>query len=462
MLLQHFYDDKLAQASYLVGCQKTGEAIVIDPSRSIAPYLEAAEKQGLTITKALETHIHADFVSGVRELNDRAGATVVVSGYGAYTFPKEVDVLRVKDGDELWVGHNRLDVLHTPGHTPEHVSYLLTDGANPEAPIGLFSGDFLFVGDVGRPDLLEKAADQPDTARQGAQDMFASLQKLEELDGFVQVWPGHGAGSACGKSLGSVPSSTIGYEKKFNPALQFSSRDAFIAFLLEGQPEPPVYFAEMKRINPGLVLPLSEERRKGILHARPGLAAALAADQEAVVIDTRPSPSAAAGFLPGSINLPYTPGFLQWFGWLVDYTKPHYFIAAPELADALYDECARIGIMPAGIFPPAAVKGSLHHIPQWTPEDLHADELVQAVDVRLDDEWEEGHVPGALHVKLHDIPERAGEVLDKEQPVHVYCLTGVRSAAAASLLKNQGFRVIDTIGGLKGWRSRRLPEEASH
>lgn len=247
MILKRMYDEKLAQASYLVGCAGSGEAVAIDPSRDPEPYLQAAAAEGMRISAVTETHIHADFLSGSRELAKLAGATLYLSDEGTpdwkYGFADEPNVKLVREGDSLRVGAVRLDVLHTPGHT-----LLVDEPASPE-PMGIFSGDFLFVGDVGRPDLLETAAGVAGSREPAARALFRSLRRLEGLPDHLQVWPGHGAGSACGKSLGGVPQSTLGYERLANPALALHDEEAFVRFILEGQPEPPRYFARMKRKN---------------------------------------------------------------------------------------------------------------------------------------------------------------------------------------------------------------------
>ena len=252
MYLKRFYDENLAQASYLVGCQATGEAIVIDPSREVTPFLEEAASQGLKITAVAETHIHADFLSGSRQLAHQTGAAMYLSKEGGpdwqYQFASENDVM-VGDGDVIQIGNLTLKVLHTPGHTPEHISFLLTDHPASEEPIGAFTGDFIFVGDVGRPDLLEKAAGLKDTMKKGAVDLYKSIQRFKELPDHIQIWPAHGAGSACGKALGAIPSSVLGYEKITNWALKCATEDEFVEMILDGQPEPPKYFAQMKKLN---------------------------------------------------------------------------------------------------------------------------------------------------------------------------------------------------------------------
>ncbi len=253
MILRYFYQDQLAQASYLLGCSATKEALIIDPQRNIEPYLDAAAREGLRITAVTETHIHADFVSGARELAEYTNARLYLSDAGpkewSYTYVPQVNVVLLHDHDQFSLGNIRIDVLHVPGHTPEHLAFLVTDTASTTHPIGLFTGDFLFVGDVGRPDLLEKTVGVVGASEQSARMLFRSLQRASLLPDYLQVWPGHGAGSACGRALGAVPQSTIGYEKLSNWAFSIDEEDTFIPAILEGQPTPPPYFATMKRVN---------------------------------------------------------------------------------------------------------------------------------------------------------------------------------------------------------------------
>ncbi|MCL4859980.1 MAG: MBL fold metallo-hydrolase, partial [Caldilineaceae bacterium] len=347
MILRYFYDDNLAQASYLVGCAKTGEAVVVDPMRNIAPYLEMAAREGLRITHVTETHIHADFVSGSRELVDATGATLYLSDMGdadwKYGYANEPNVVLVREGDRWMVGNVRLEVLHTPGHTPEHIAFLLTDTAASEQPMGVFTGDFLFAGDVGRPDLLEEAAGLTGTKEPGARRQFQSVQRFKQLPDYLQIWPGHGAGSACGKALGAVPSTTLGYEKLINPAFQFADEEAFVRWLLADQPEAPRYFAQMKRVNkigPELVRHLLPPKQ---LTAR-DLARVL--DEGELVVDLRPAHLYAQRHLPGALNIPATNRtFSTYIGWWVDYARPLYFIA-PSLdeVDEIVQALRAIGI----------------------------------------------------------------------------------------------------------------------
>ncbi|HKW49713.1 MAG TPA: MBL fold metallo-hydrolase, partial [Gemmatimonadaceae bacterium] len=217
MLLKRFYDDGLAQASYLVGAETTGEALVIDPLRDFAPYLAAAAEEELRITHVTETHIHADFLSGARDLVKHTGARLLLSGEGGaewqYRFGASESAELLRDGDSFSIGEIKIEARHMPGHTPEHLVFFVTDGAVADKPVGIFTGDFIFAGDVGRPDLLERAANISGTMQESARQLFVSLRKMREFPDYLQLWPGHGAGSACGKSLGSMPSTTLGYER---------------------------------------------------------------------------------------------------------------------------------------------------------------------------------------------------------------------------------------------------------
>ncbi|MDO8666097.1 MAG: MBL fold metallo-hydrolase, partial [Gemmatimonadales bacterium] len=331
MLLKRFYDTKLAQASYLVGCQRTGEALVMDANRDSAQYLEAARAEGLRVTHVTETHIHADYLSGSRELAQRAGAKLLLSGEGGpdwqYAFAKEANAVILKDGDTFKVGNVVVKALHTPGHTPEHLSFAITDGASTDRPMGVFTGDFIFVGDVGRPDLLERAAKFAGTMEAAARQLYASLQRFKKLPDYLQLWPAHGAGSACGKALGAVPQTTLGYERFANWGLTTEGEDDFVRDVLEGQPEPPAYFATMKRLNrdgPAMLGGFKHPERL------PGGALADLVAQGAVVVDVRGTAAFAKGFVPGTINIPLSSSFPTYAGSLLSYEKPVYLLSDEE------------------------------------------------------------------------------------------------------------------------------------
>lgn len=474
MLLQRFYHDGLAQASYLLGCQKTGEALVVDANRDVAAYVAAAASQGLRITHVTETHIHADYVSGSRELAQATGAQLLLSAEGGddwqYAFAEESQATLLRDGDTFRVGNVRIDVVHTPGHTPEHVTFVVTDTPASDRPVGAFTGDFIFVGDVGRPDLLERAAHVQGTMRASAALLFRSLRRFAASQpDFLQLWPGHGSGSACGKSLGAVPQSTLGYERVSNWALQLEDEDRFIEAVLEGQPDPPHYFATMKRVNregPALV----GEGRAIPRHPPSALGQVLA--DGAQVVDLRPAERYAEGFVPGTLNLPLNRSFVGWAGWLLSYEGDIHFVVdgddATQATDAAH-ELRMIGLdRVAGRFGPdalatwAEVNGALATMPQLSPEaaaERAASDEAQIVDVRALDEWDAGHIDGALHLPLGRLRERADEI-DAARPVILQCQGGGRSAIAASLLRGLGVEEVYNLrGGITAWIEAGLPTD---
>lgn len=459
MFVKRFFEPSIAQASYLIGCQKTGEAIVIDANRDVERYIQAAVQEGLRITQVTETHIHADFVSGSRELAHRTGASLCLSDEGDEDWKYQFDHGRkLKQGDRIGIGNVRVDVLHTPGHTPEHLTFLITDGAAADRPMAAVTGDFVFVGDVGRPDLLERAANIKGSMEVGARVLFDSLQKFATQEDWLQIWPGHGAGSSCGKGISAIPSSTLGYEKRFNWAFNTKSEADFVAAVLSGQPEPPKYFAKMKRVNkegPAIL---------GRFHVpqklEPSRLSELIA-RKALVIDTRPAAEYAAGHLQGTINIPFNGSFVTWAGWLVQ-TDEFYLIVDAATAAARLGELSRelalIGIdRISGYFEASAVNGGAT-IPQITPQELvKTMNTVTVVDVRGASEWDHGHLPGATHIPLGHLIDRLGEI-PADGRVVVQCQSGGRSSIAASILERAGFRdVINLAGGLNAWAASGLP-----
>jgi hydroxyacylglutathione hydrolase len=469
MLLRMFYDEKLAQASWLVGCAATGQALVVDPQRDVDIYLEAAERNGLHITHVTETHIHADFVSGARELAQRSAAQLYLSAEGGpdwqYAFAGEAGATLLRDGDTFRVGNIVIEAMHTPGHTPEHLAFLVTDGAGADAPMGVFTGDFVFVGDVGRPDLLERAAGVTGTMEAGARALFHSLQRFRELPDYLQVWPGHGAGSACGKALGAVPQSTVGYEKRFNWALAIDDVDTFVTQVLAGQPEPPRYFREMKRINRAGP-PLLGGFRRPPLVPESRLAGLLKSG--ALVIDTRPAGAFAESHVPGTLNIPLNRSFNTWVGWLVPYDADFFLIvddeAGPQRIDEAVRDLAMIGLdRVAGHFSAAAVQqwheegGLLDHIAEAGLTDIRnalAKQDALVLDVRGASEFQDGHLPGALNLPLGYLPQRLHE-LPRDRDIIVHCQAGGRSAIAASVLRAAGFQNVRNYkDGYAGWSLR--------
>lgn len=476
MFIKRFFEPKLAQTSYMIGCLVAREGIVIDPNRDAEQYVKAAEAEGVRIAHVTETHIHADYLSGSRELAARTGATLYVSDEGdagwKYQFAGEPGVKLIKGGDRITVGNVRIDVVHTPGHTPEHLVFLVTDGAAATEPIAAATGDFLFVGDVGRPDLLERAANIKGTMEAGARTLYRSLQKFAERPDWLQIWPGHGAGSACGKGISAIPHSTLGYERRFNWALRPMSEPDFVTSVLAGQPEPPKYFAEMKRLN---------KEGPRILHGfrRPELLDVRALDRRlhegALVIDTRPPSAFAMGYVPGTINIPLDGSFTTWAGWFVPFTSDFYLIVddrVPQAIDAAVRDLAMIGLdRVAGHFDAAVIDQwsaagrRPATIPQIAAGDLReslARGAVTLVDVRSQNEWAEGYIAGARHIPLGYLPDRLDEI-PRTKPIVVQCAAGARSSIGASLLKARGLeQVINLTGGIGEWRRGQFPVEANN
>lgn len=342
MYFQHIYDKSLAQASYFIGCQKAGVAAVIDAKRDVDTYIEIAKANNMKITHIFETHIHADFLAGSRELAQLTGADLYLSDEGGEGWQYQFPHVGLKDGDKIKIGNLTMEVLHTPGHTPESVSFLLTDNPASNKPVMLFTGDFVFVGDVGRPDLLEKAAGITGTSAVGAHQMYDSIRKFNALEDYIQVWPGHGAGSACGKALGSVPSTTVGYEKARNWAFQYADDETgFVQYLLADQPEPPKYFAMMKHLNK-VDRPLLTSVPVLSKLSADELKAALAKDIK--LIDARSKSDFANAFIPGSINIQGNNSFATWAGWFIKYDEPFMLLADESQLDDLTRKLMRIGL----------------------------------------------------------------------------------------------------------------------
>ncbi|MGQ1797070.1 MBL fold metallo-hydrolase [Kocuria oceani] len=460
MLIERIYDEDLAQASYFIGCQRTGEALVVDPRRDIAVYRDLAAKNGMRITAVTETHIHADYLSGTRELAAGTGATMHVSGEGGEDWQYEFDAERLHDGDELRIGNIVVQAVHTPGHTPEHLSFLVTDGAFADAPGYMLTGDFVFSGDLGRPDLLDEAAGGVDTRFLGAQQMFASLkEKFLTLPDHVQVFPGHGAGSACGKALGTIPSTTVGYERLYSwwgPYLAADDEAGFVEELLEGQPDAPFYFGRMKNQNRRGPAVMGERAPLPQLDAQQ-VARLLAAD-EATFVDTRSAAEVHAGTVTGALNIPTGGSVATYAAWAVNPetdARPLVLLAADqEAAQNFWDHLVRVGIdRVAGYVTSTA--DLPRSIPQLVrPEDVESFDMAVLLDVRAASEHAAGHVPGS--VQLH-----GGRVLwnldrlPQTGTIVTYCQSGLRSSVVASTLRHAGYDVTELDGSYAGWAAHR-------
>ncbi len=465
MLFRQIFDEKLAQYAYLIGCQETGEALLVDPERDIDQYLRLAEDEGLEIVGVAETHIHADFLSGAREFAERLDTTLYLSDEGDENWkyewaqdPKETggryDVEWLYDGDTFTVGNIEITAVHTPGHTPEHLSFLVTDrGGGADQSMGIITGDFVFVGDLGRPDLLESAAQVEGAMEPSARTLYQSVQRFLELPEHLQVWPAHGAGSACGKALGAVPQSTIGYEKQFNPMIDAAQKDenTFVDAILADQPEPQMYFARMKRDNkegaPVLgQLPSPRELTSRELEE-------ISQDEEALLIDTRLDRSAfMAHHIPGALYAPMNNTFNTVVGSLVeDETTPIYLIVDSEDVEEAVRDLVRIGYDNVKGFAEIETLqryfldgGASETIEEITFDEfdtLRKNRNTAVLDVRYRSEHDERHVEGALNASYTRMPEYEKN-LPSDKTFLVHCATGRRAAAASAFLRSVGRDVI--------------------
>ena len=473
MLFRQIFDEKLAQYAYLVGCQQTGEALIIDPERDVDRYIELAEREDLRIVAVTETHIHADFLSGARELAERLDVKLYLSDEGdadwkyAWVDKKkkdgsDYDYTLLKDGDTFTIGNIEVKAVHTPGHTPEHVSFLITDyGGGADEPMGMITGDFVFVGDVGRPDLLESAAGVEGAMEPSARTLYDSVQRFLQLPDYLQVWPAHGAGSACGKALGAVPESTVGYEKRFNVSIDAAKRgqQVFVDFILEGQPEPPLYFARMKRDNKlgaKVLGALPQPRRL----TAPDLGA-LAGRLDVAVLDTRLDRSAfMAGHLPGSLYAPMDKTFNTIAGSYVEEDMPIFLIIDADHVEEAVRDLVRIGLdHVVGYATPESLAryfedgGDRAMIPEISIEEMETlrsrDDMV-VLDVRRLAEYQAARVPEAFNIAHTRLLVRKDDLpVDKVWLVH--CRSGARAAAASSLLARFGYDVQYVNGLFEDW-----------
>ncbi|WP_394996069.1 rhodanese-like domain-containing protein [Emticicia sp.] len=464
MFFQHVYDKSLAQASYFIGCQKAGIAIVIDPKRDIDTYLEIAKQNNMKITHVTETHIHADFLSGSRELAAVTGAEMYLSDEGGEGWQYEFNHVGLKNGSVITVGNLTLEVIHTPGHTPESISFLLTDKPASLEPVMLFTGDFVFVGDIGRPDLLEKAAGIVGTKEAGAIQMFGSIQKFETLPDYLQVWPGHGAGSACGKALGAVPSSTVGYEKIRNWAFQYDDDiEGFVKYLLADQPEPPKYFAMMKHLNKVDRPLLTEVPKQKKLSAEE---VKTAMSNGIKLIDARNKVDFAAGFVPDSINIQGNNAFATWMGWFVNYQESFMLVASDAQIEDLTRKLMRIGL--------DNVLGYVSDVNSLGIELQQSDIIeieefknylgkddVQVIDIRGVAEYNTGHIAEAENIFVGTMLQNLDKI-SKDKQIIIHCQSGDRAAIGYSLLLKSGFKNVKNYSaGMNEWVNKGNPIETT-
>ncbi len=461
MYFKQFYLGCLAHASYLIGSE--GEAVVVDPQRDVDQYVREAADAGLEIRYIIETHLHADFVSGHRELADRTGAEIVVGHRAGVSFPHRA----VRDGDVLRVGSVTLSILETPGHTPEGISILVADTADPATPPKVLTGDTLFIGDVGRPDLVGSKGFSPE---QMASMLYDSLHsKLLKLDDAVEVYPAHGAGSLCGRNMSKETSSTIGAQRQFNYALKPMDRNAFVAMMTENLPEVPAYFTMDVEMNRAGAVPLGELPRSRAMSSQD---VAEASAEGAIVLDVRSGSEFGAGHVPGSLNIFLGGQFASWAGSLIPHGKPIVIVANDvDGVDEAQMRLARIGFESVvGHLAGGMQSWDDAGLPEAVIPQIPVDELksrigdvaaLQLVDVRRPAEYAAGHAPGAVCVQLADLDRRIGE-LDATRPTAVICQSGYRSSAATSILARHGFTdVANVVGGTAAWLAADYPAEVS-
>lgn len=455
----------LAIASYLIGDDRTGEAVVIDPTRDVDAYIRFAKANGLHIRHIIETHVHADFVCGSRELKARLNERPMIhcSGCGGDEWTQPFADNYLNPGDEIVIGKLRLIASHVPGHTPEHIAIGLYDTSRSDQdPWMMFTGDFLFVGDVGRPDLLGDDTKQ-ELAYQLYQSVFEGTQSLPD---FTEIYPAHGAGSLCGKAIGSRRWSTMGYERRFSHAMQPLPRSQWVEQLLDDMPISPPYFQRMKKVNlegPAIVGDCADRvvRRSAdeVYEQRCG---------DCLVLDVRSKEAFAASHIPHSINIPFGENLPVWAGWVLPYDRPLLIVTddatlVPEVATHLmrvgFDQLS--GYVEGGIgtweqhgFPIGGLAtASVHHLHQR----LRSKDSLTIVDVRTNREWEEGHIESALHVHGGVLQERSQEI-PKDNPVYVICGSGYRASIASSFLRRAGFEdVTNVLGGMSAWKANDYP-----
>lgn len=467
MLFERIEDPGLAQYSYAVGDAEARSLAVVDPRRDVDVYMELAAARGLRITHVLETHIHADYASGAGALARATGAEHCVSAHDAgETYEARFPHRDLADGDAVELGALRLEALHTPGHTPEHLSFLIYDTRRPEPrPTHMLSGDFLFVGSLGRPDLLGEEA-----KRQLAASLFDSVRtKLAGLPDELEIHPGHGAGSMCGAGMGGRPSSTLGAERLANPYLDpHLTRERFVERILGSTPPFPDYYRRMKRLNadgppildpqPGLV-PLSVDQVVARLE-----------ESDAVLLDVRGPDAFGAGHVPGSFGIGIGNSLSTWASWVLPYERPIVLVTdhAEDVEPAvralvrvgLDDVC---GYLEGGVEAWSAVGRPLTELPQLTADQLHdrlgTGEPMHVLDVRGDDEWTSGHIAGARHLMGGYLPQRLAELPDDGAPIITVCGSGYRSTVAASVLQRAGRdQVLNLAGGMRAWSHAGLPK----
>ena len=460
LIFERIQTDGIAELSYLVGDDSEGVAAVFDPRPDVDCYFQLAREKQVSITHIFETHIHADLVSGARELCARVeSAKIFVSheGRARYGFDHE----KINDGDTFKLGSVLITVRHTPGHTPEHVAYLLAEKDHSDAPWGVLTGDSLFVSSAGRPDLLGSGQE-----KKLAEQQFHTLRDfyLKLADGVI-IYPAHGHGSPCGADIGDRLSSTIGYERRFNAFLQFQDVKSFTDYALSTAPPAPTYYPRMKKLN------AKGPEILGNLPRAPGLPpktfAKAVSEKASVLIDTRMMLAFGGGHIAGALNISGSPMLSIWAGWLLDAEKPILLVLNE---DSELDEMVRLfirtgytkfsGYLVGGMKAWDNAGFQLEEVGQMTVHEIRAaGSRLQVVDVRAPGEWKGGHIPGATHIFLPDLRKKSAK-LAKKKPIAVYCDSGYRASLAASILKQEGFGCVCNVpGSWQAWKKARFPIE---
>src|SRR5437773_8876152 len=452
----------IAELSYLVGDDDEGIAAVFDPRPDCDIYVDMAREAGVAITHIFETHIHADLVSGSRELCARLDSARIYASHegGAKS---EFPVEKLKDGDRFEFGEVAITAKHTPGHTPEHISYLLADVDLPDEPWGILTGDSLFVSSAGRPDLLGEKHTQ-----KLAEQQFHTLRDFYlNLPDHVMIYPNHGAGSPCGADIGARLTSNVGYERKFNKFLQFTDAKSFTDYAIKTAPPVPHYYPIMKKVN------AEGPKVLGNLPRVPGLSPKAIKDaiekRAGVLVDVRNMLAFGGGHIAGALNIGGTPILSIWAGWMLDPEKPILLVLEDDddLEKVLrlfvrtgYTKFA--GYLLGGMKAWHAEGFPLERIGQMSVHELNErKDSLQVIDVRSPGEWRRGRVPGALHIYVPELGSRTGE-LDRNKPTAVYCGSGYRASIATSILKQQGFNELWNVpGSWEAWKKAKLPVEGA-
>ncbi|HXL80047.1 MAG TPA: MBL fold metallo-hydrolase [Pyrinomonadaceae bacterium] len=467
MYFKQFYLACLAHASYLIG--SAGEAAVVDPQRDVDEYIKEADAHGFKIKYIIETHLHADFVSGHRELSTRTGAEIVFSKTAGAAFPHRA----VKEGDEIKLGKVMLRIMETPGHTPESICILVTDTEVSNQPQKVLTGDTLFIGDIGRPDL---AGGKGYTPQMMAGMMYETLhEKLLKLSDEVEVYPAHGAGSMCGKNMSKETSSTIGEQRKFNYALKPMAKDEFVRMMTAELPEAPAYFPRDAEINRAGAEALSQlSKPKPLTPEQVRELTSQTNSLRYVILDVRAAPEFGAGHVPGSLNIGLGGQFAIWAGSLIPLTAPIVIVAQAEAqVEEAQMRLARVGIenvkgyLEGGVEEWQHAGFELARVPQISVDELNtliAEQTpLQIVDVRRPPEYASGHVPRAIHAPLSTLAATIETpLLDHAKPTAVICAGGFRSSAASSILQQNGFtNLLNITGGTTAWINAGYPVEVN-